>query len=455
MTLSTRLTVLLIAITTVVALLVGWFAVTTSSRADYSSIDNTINQVIASGVGHPLTTLSSALSIVQENNFDVTMDVVGPNGKVTQIASGDVPMTNSPTKADVARSIGGVRSSSDLVGFRYRSIGIGGGDYLVVAESTAGIASREHQLIERTVLVGLIAAVAMGVTARLFMRRDLRIIKQLISFATSVAHGDVEQSIPPAVGSYDIRELQTALARMVRSLQRTIETEQRITKATQQFIGDASHELRTPLTVIKGYTELLSNTDVTDEQQARALDRVQKEVGRMDVLVNDLLFLAEVNEVPILEGTSVNLSATVRTVTSDFAIDHPNRSVTTSIGDGVWVTGRGEFLERLILNALGNIARHTGDTDAVKVSLFPEKSRLVLRFEDAGPGMPEGSYGIRPERFQRFDDSRSRSSGGSGLGMSIMADIATSMGGTMTTAKSALGGLELSFSFPYDAAPPR
>src|SRR5674476_735453 len=76
MTLSTRLTVLLIAITTVVALLVGWFAIATSSRADYSSIDNTINAVIASGAGHPLTTLSSALSIVQENNYDVTMDVV-------------------------------------------------------------------------------------------------------------------------------------------------------------------------------------------------------------------------------------------------------------------------------------------------------------------------------------------------------------------------------------------
>src|ERR1035437_10471032 len=147
----------------------------------------------------------------------------------------------------------------------------------------------------------------MGVTARLFMRRDLRVIKQLISFATSVAHGDVDHSIPPAIGSSDIRELQTALARMVQSLQRTIETEQRITKATQQFIGDASHELRTPLTVIKGYAELLSNTQVTDEQRLRALDRVQREVGRMDVLVNDLLFLAEVNEVPVLEGTSVNL----------------------------------------------------------------------------------------------------------------------------------------------------
>jgi signal transduction histidine kinase len=242
---------------------------------------------------------------------------------------------------------------------------------------------------------------------------------------------------------------------MVQSLQRTIETEQRITEATQQFIGDASHELRTPLTVIKGYAELLSNTQVTDEQRLRALDRVQREVGRMDVLVNDLLFLAEVNEVPILEGTSVDLSTTIRTVTSDFATDHPQRNVTTAIQDDVWVTGRGEFLERLILNAFGNIARHTAETDAVKVSLFIERTRLVLCFEDAGPGMPESSYGNRPERFQRFDDSRSRTSGGSGLGMSIMGDIAASMGGTMSTAKSALGGLELSFSFPYDATPPK
>ena len=455
MTLSTRLTVLLIAITTVVALLVGWFAVTTSSRADYSSIDNTINAVIASGAGHPLTTLSSALSIVQQNNYDVTMDVVGPNGKVSQVATGDVPMTHAPSKADVLKSIGAVHSSSDLGGFRYRSIGIGGGDYLVVAQSTEGIANREHQLVERTVLVGLLAAIAMGVTARLFMRRDLRIIKRLIAFATSVARGDVEHSIPPAVGSSDIRELQTALAQMVQSLQRTIATEQRITKATQQFIGDASHELRTPLTVIKGYAELLSNSELDDEQQARALDRVRREVRRMDGLVNDLLFLAEVNEMPVLEGTPVNLSETVRTVTSDFSTDHPLREVTAVIAEDVWVTGRGEFLERLVLNALGNIARHTNDGDAVRVSLFTEKSRLVLRFEDAGPGMPASSYGNRPERFQRFDDSRSRSSGGSGLGMSIMADIATSMGGTMTTAKSALGGLELSFSFPVDAVRPR
>ncbi len=455
MKLSTRLTALLIAITTVVALLVGWFAVSTSSRADYSSLDDTINAVIASGKGHPLTALSSALSIVQQNNYDLTLDVVGPTGSVTQIVSGDVPLTRSPSMADVLHSLAHVRSSSNLPGFRYRSISIGAGDYLLVAKSTGAIADRTHQLVVRTIGVGLLAALMMGIVARLFMRRDLRTIDELIAFATSVAHGDVQHSIPPAAGSTDIRELQTALSQMVQSLQKTIETEQRITKATQQFIGDASHELRTPLTVIKGYAELLSNPGLTNAQRDRALERVQKEVGRMDGLVNDLLFLAEVNEMPLLEGTSVDLSDLVSVNARDFATDHPERTVVTAIEPGLRVTGRLDFLERLVVNALSNIARHTGEADTVRISLHLEGPRLEVRFEDSGPGMPGNTYGARPERFQRFDNSRSRATGGSGLGMSIMADVATAMGGVMTTSKSPLGGLALAFSFPCATAPPR
>jgi signal transduction histidine kinase len=68
--------------------------------------------------------------------------------------------------------------------------------------------------------------------------------------------------------------------------------------------------------------------------------------------------------------------------------------------------------------------------------------------EDAGQGLPE--YGVRPQRFRRFDQSRSRETGGSGLGMSIMADIAEGLGGSMSTSKSTLGGLALTFTFALE-----
>ena len=410
--------------------------------------------MIAGGEGHPLTALTSALNVVQQNNYDLTLDVVYGSGQVTQIAEGEIPMTRRPTLSDIARSTTAVRSSSDLPGFRYRSISIGGGAYLVVAKSTSAIADRTHQLIIRTVIVGLLAALIMGIVARLFMRRDLHTIDELITFASSIAKGDVDHSVPPASGSSDIRELQFALSQMVHELQRTIETEQRITKSTQQFIGDASHELRTPLTVIKGYAELLMNQDVDDEQRTRALERVQKEVGRMDGLVNDLLFLAEVSEIPTSEGTIIDLSGLVGTSAKDFATDYPDRTVTSDIERGLTIKGRLDFFERLTANALSNIARHTGPSDPVKISLHRSARNFALLFEDGGPGMPEGTYGVRPERFQRFDESRSRSTGGSGLGMSIMADVAKAMGGVMTTSRSTLGGLAVTFSFPVDEARP-
>jgi signal transduction histidine kinase len=72
-----------------------------------------------------------------------------------------------------------------------------------------------------------------------------------------------------------------------------------------------------------------------------------------------------------------------------------------------------------------------------------------LCIEDGGRGLPE--YGVRPQRFRRFDQSRSRETGGSGLGMSIMADIAEGLGGSMSTSKSSLGGLALTFTFALDS----
>jgi two-component system, OmpR family, sensor kinase len=451
--LSTRLTILLIAITTLVALLVGSFAVATSSRAQYAQLDNSINSVAASGNGNPLTALAKALNYVQQHNLNLTLDVIDPSDSVTQVATSDVPLARKPTLRDVRGSLTGIHASANLPGFRYRSIPVGGGSYLLIAGSTKSVSTSIHNLVVHTIQVGVLAALAMGIVARLFMRRDLHAIDQLVNFAKEVAGGDIQRDVPPPAGGSDVRELQTALAQMVDSLRSTIEAEQRSASTMQRFIGDASHELRTPLTVVKGYAELLARTDVAGPQREKALARVQKEVGRMDLLVSDLLFLAEVREVRTHDDTVIDVSEATTAAARDFSADHPGRDVSVSIEPGRHVAGNPDYLERLLSNVFSNIARHTGEHDPVRVTLRGEPGRVALCIEDGGPGMPDDSYGTRPEQFQRFDPSRSRASGGSGLGMSIMADVAASMGGTLTTAKSQLGGLSLNFSFPAAAAP--
>jgi signal transduction histidine kinase len=426
---------------------VGWYSVYNSTRTSYAALDQSIRSVILAGAGHPLTALSNALAVQQENSYDLTLDLVSSKGAVTQLITGTTPLTREPTVSDVRHSLHGIHTSTDLPGFRYWSMSVGGGDSLLVAASTSKIARQDHLLEVHTVEAGALAALVLGVLARFIVQRDLRTVDRLINYAGEVSRGELEHAVPPAGGSRDFKDLQASLSNMVASLHRTIEAEQRLAKVTQQFIGDASHELRTPLTVVRGYVELLGRSDISDEQRQRALDRVTTEVTRMDRLVNDLLFLAEVNEVPEVGVTPVPLSELVADRVRDFATDYPAHRVTSDIDPGLVVAGRQDYFERLLANALSNIARHTGSHDPVRVTLFGDDSRVRLVIEDGGPGLPGGEYGAAPTRFQRFDLARSRSTGGSGLGLSIMADVTHALGGTLSTSRSDLGGLALSFSF--------
>jgi two-component system OmpR family sensor kinase len=446
---ATRLTILLIVLTTMVAFLVGWFAVEASTHSLYSALDQQINAVIHSGAGHPNAALSDAVNIVQENSYPLTLDVVDPSGGVAQINTPEAPLRKKPTLANAHATLGGVGVQPDLPGFRIRSMNVGGGDYLVVAASTAAIAHQERRLALDVALIGLLIALVMLALARLVMRKDLRTMEHLISFASEVARGDERGEIPPSAGSRDVRELQAALATMVVALHEQIAIEERSVEAMQQFVGDASHELRTPLTVIKGYNELLTNPSINDEQRARAVARVRREIDRMDSLVADLLLSAEVREAPQHLNIRVELSALVEARTEEFRNDHPEREVTHEMMSGIAVRGREDLLERLLVNSFSNIVRHTASGTAVRVTLRREDSRALLCIEDAGEGLPE--YGVRPQRFRRFDQSRSRETGGSGLGMSIMADIAEGLGGSMLTSKSTLGGLALTFTFTIES----
>ncbi|HEV2427106.1 MAG TPA: HAMP domain-containing sensor histidine kinase [Acidimicrobiales bacterium] len=452
MRLATRLSILLVVVTTAVAAVVGYYAVHTTSREAYASIDGEINAVVASGINHPLTALSSAVAAVQEYNFGVTLDVVGPTGEVTQIIAGAKPLRAEPSHGDVTRSLSGIRSSSDLPGFVYRTESIGGGEFLLVAASTASIAAAVHGLVVRTIVIGALAALVVGLAARLILERDLRTMRRLVGYARQVAGGDLTGASPVAVGSVDVRQLHSSLDHMVTSLKSTIDAEKRLSEVTQQFIGDASHELRTPLTVVRGYVELLGRPEVSDEQRARAVERMAREVARMEQLVSDLLFLAEVRELPVVEDERVELSDLVERAAYDFVHDNPQRSVEVRVEPDLVVAGRADYFERLLTNALTNVSRHTSSNDPARVSLARVGATVTLCVDDGGPGLPTGAYGSGPEHFQRFDPARSRSSGGAGLGMSIMSNVTGALGGSMTTSRSDLGGLSVSFAFAASSA---
>jgi two-component system OmpR family sensor kinase len=443
---ATRLTLIFVLLTLLVASTVGWFAVAMSSRSQYATLDSSINSVVDSGLRNPNTALSNALYVVQRDGYNLTLDVVFPSGAITQVNTPLVALRRHPTLADVRNSLTHVQTESNLPGFRIRSLDVGGGDYLVVAASTSGITKRNQHLALLVASAAVVVALIGLVLARQVMRRDLQSMERLIDYAGDVANGIEVGPVPPSAGSRDLQELRGALAVMVDALQERIALETKSTKVMQQFIDDASHELRTPLTVVKGYNELLASGQVTPEQQIRAVTRVQREVERMEELVRDLLLLAQIREAPHHAELPVDLSELLRNRLAEFASEHPDRSLTSEIEPRLTIRARPDFVERLMSNALNNVVRHTPLDAPLRVTLRAKNHQATLLIEDGGAGL--ASYGIRPQRFQRFDESRSRETGGSGLGMSIMADVAESLGGTMTTEPSVLGGLALRFVLP-------
>jgi hypothetical protein len=103
--------------------------------------------VVQSGRGSPDAALSDAINVDEENNFDLTFDVIYADGSVTQLISANNPLTAKPTLADVRNSSSGVVSEPNLRGFLVRSLNIGGGDYLLVAASTHSITRSSQRLI--------------------------------------------------------------------------------------------------------------------------------------------------------------------------------------------------------------------------------------------------------------------------------------------------------------------
>ncbi len=215
----------------------------------------------------------------------------------------------------------------------------------------------------------------------------------------------------------------------------------------QEFLGDAAHELRTPMTVVKGYAELLRNKQLDPEREGAAFDRLNSELKRMDLLISDLLMLAQLGEESQGELEEINLSNLLLENIEDFRIISPTRPLTCDIDGDIKLNCEAKYIARFIQNAFNNIRLHTPEGTTVSVTLREGKTILLL-IQDSGPGLPADSYGEKIRGLKRFDRSRSRESGGTGLGLSIMSAVIERHHGTLTLRQSELGGLAIEVHLP-------
>lgn len=215
----------------------------------------------------------------------------------------------------------------------------------------------------------------------------------------------------------------------------------------QEFLGDAAHELRTPMTVVKGYAELLKGKQLDPERESAAFDRLNSELKRMDLLIADLLMLAQLGEEGNIDFESVNISTIIKDNIADFEAIATTYLIKSMIDDPAILMGSEKYLQRFVANAFTNIRLHTPPGSVVQVTVKAGKEIFIV-IEDSGPGLPPESYGEKIRGLKRFDRSRSRDNGGTGLGMSIMSAVIERHHGSFTLRKSELGGLAIEVHLP-------
>ena len=187
MRLSTRITLLLVITTALVAFSIGWLATSISSRSEIAAIDAPITAVINSGLGNEITALDNALNTVQENNYDLTLIVISSSNVSTPIRTGSIPLTKAPTLATAKSTLHSIAQVSGIPGFRIRSMPIGGGDFLLVAASTLSVQNANHRLEKQVFLAGLLIAIFITLVTRRIMRSSFRTINQLIEYAEAIS----------------------------------------------------------------------------------------------------------------------------------------------------------------------------------------------------------------------------------------------------------------------------
>lgn len=238
------------------------------------------------------------------------------------------------------------------------------------------------------------------------------------------------------------------LARDFNSMALTLEKNE---KARRQWVADISHELRTPLAVLRGEIEALLEgiRDTTPE----AIRSLHTEALRLHRLIDDLYQLA-LSDLGTLtyRKEDLNLVEVLKDSIEPYHVEFARKGLTLTVnilqGFEVTVFADRERLHQLFANLLENSLKFTESAGKLVIRLACHNGHATIDFEDSAPGVPEEELDRLFDRLYRVEASRSRSSGGAGLGLAICKNIVEAHAGTISAHPSPLGGVLIRVTIP-------
>ena len=305
------------------------------------------------------------------------------------------------------------------------------GETMVVATPLADVDATLRRLLLIMLLVTVVVLAALAALGIWVVRLGLRPLDAIGTTAAAIAGGDLSRRVERAEPETEVGRLGLALNAMLAQIERAFEAQAASERRLRRFVADASHELRTPLSAVRAYAELFTRgADSRPADLARSMHGIARESERMSLLVDDLLLLARLDEGRPLEREPVELDEVVGEAVETALTVEPERPIELE-SEPAAVLGDRDRLRQIVDNLLANVRAHTPARAPVSVRVGRENGSALIEVADSGPGMSPDEAGRVFERFYRADQSRSRASGGVGLGLSIVAAVAEAHGGSV------------------------
>jgi two-component system sensor histidine kinase CpxA len=269
-------------------------------------------------------------------------------------------------------------------------------------------------------------------------------VRTLQTAARRFADGDLAVRVsgnPELQRGDELAELAGEFDRMASRIQALVTSQ-------QQLLADISHELRSPLARLSLALDLARRRlDAAAPEHAR----IEREVQRLDELIERLLTLASLQGRHEHPRESIDLQELVRDVARDasFEARAANREVAVSAECAATVRGTRHLLRSAIENVVRNAVRHTAEHTTVAISLAcDDAGRVAVIVRDRGPGVPAEALDRLFDPFFRVDDARDRERGGVGLGLAIARQAMAAHGGTARAENDPAGGLVVRLELP-------
>ncbi|WP_422734898.1 ATP-binding protein [Micromonospora sp. WMMD558] len=377
-----------------------------------------------------------SLEDVRRSDESTTVPVVEPYDRLVARATDTRPYTVEATDGTAAWRVLVVERGDD------RGIA-------VLAVSLREVEETTDLLLLIDAVVIVVVLMLLASLAAMVVRLGLRPLTRMEQTTAQITGGNLSRRVPDADPHTEPGRLGGALNLMLDRISTEVAARRESERRLRQFIADASHELRTPLTSIRGFAELYRRGGTPPGPELdETMSRIEAEAARMGLLVEDLLLLARLDHERPLRRRPVDLLAVAADSVRDAHARAPQRRIRLAAlddNDGfepVMVTGDEHRLRQVAANLLTNALQHTPPQARVTVRAgrlrrtpvgppvtavgdpLPAATPVaVLEVTDDGPGLPADQAVRVFERLYRADPSRNRGSGGSGLGLSIVAAL--------------------------------